>query len=93
MISRVVLSVYRALRSVLLPRLSAADRAEMDELIARRVWDARARPAGAVVVWARELLDLFTASLRGSSRFLIAGLSGAVGMGSRPPTGSITVGM
>ena len=46
MIRRMVLGLYRALRRVLLPDLSAADVAEMDELIARRVRDAATRPGG-----------------------------------------------
>ena len=36
MIFRMVLGLYRTLRKVLLPGLSAADGAEMDELVARR---------------------------------------------------------
>ncbi len=44
MIFRMVLALYRTLRRVLLPGLSAADRAEMDELITRRVRDGRTRP-------------------------------------------------
>ena len=66
MIFRMVLGLYRTLRRVLLPGLSATDGAEMDELITRRVRDGRTRPAGAVVVWAREFFDLFAASLRRS---------------------------
>ena len=58
---RMAWGLYRATRRVLLPGLSEDDRAEMDELIAARVHAAGGRRAGAVIVWARELLDLISA--------------------------------
>ncbi len=81
MIRRMVLGLYRALRRVLLPRLGADDRTEMDELIGGRLQAARARAGGVVLVWVREFLDLFAASFRGNRGGLSDRLPGGGRMG------------
>lgn len=66
MMGRLAWALYRLVRTIVLPRLSDRDRAEMDDLIRTRADAVSGRPLHAVGVWARELLDLFAASLRSS---------------------------